>query len=89
MWCDQSAYDVIKDICAYLRNKQTKEQIYFRLNGDRFEGAMGDIFHLMSEIMNFKYKPIPSIDGFYGNKVSMGTLLFNDGLVIFLIIHQN
>ncbi|XP_023343162.1 glutamate receptor ionotropic, delta-1 isoform X2 [Eurytemora carolleeae] len=48
------------------------DKVVFRLNGDRFEGAMGDIFHLMSEIMNFKYKPIPSIDGFYGNKVSGG-----------------
>ena len=70
--------------------KETNEQIYFRLNGDRFEGAMGDIFHMMSEIMNFKYKPIPSIDGFYGTKVSIGTiilplyLLFKENLVIFL-----
>ena len=35
-----------------------------------FDGSIGGIFHTMSTLMNFTYSSIPSIDGFYGAKVS-------------------
>ena len=32
------------------------------------------MFDLMKQMMNFTYRTVPSIDGNYGTKVSVGTL---------------
>lgn len=46
------------------------ESLLFRFDGEVFDGSIGGIFHTMSTLMNFTYSSIPSIDGFYGAKVS-------------------
>ncbi|XP_023343165.1 glutamate receptor 1 isoform X2 [Eurytemora carolleeae] len=57
-----------------------------KIKDDKLEGGIGATFDTMSKIMNFTYKPVPSIDGFFGSKVPGGvkyegkTSLYN-GLV--------
>lgn len=46
------------------------QSLIFRFDGEVFDGSIGGIFHTMSILMNFTYSSIPSIDGFYGAKVS-------------------
>ena len=46
-----------------------KKYAIFRVANGRFEGALGDIFNIMANEMNFTYKITPSKDGMYGSQV--------------------
>lgn len=58
---DNQEKEITKSTCIHF--------LFHRFNKGRLEGTCGNIFTLMESLMNFKYSAIPSIDGFYGNKV--------------------